>query len=131
MKYRLMDVLACPMCKSFPLELIIIEKEQRDRELPSQPPLCEIYCSYTQKYLKEMEEKPPCEECFKYEIKTAVLYCKNCGRWYPVINGIPHMLPDYIRKDEKKRELEFLKKFADKLPEKIVKKGLPHNLSEE
>ncbi|MCI4395987.1 MAG: Trm112 family protein [Thermoprotei archaeon] len=134
MKYRLLDILACPMCKGFPLELIVLEKEKKERQLPSKPPLCELYCAYKGKSLEELKarkEAAPCEECFQYEITTAVLYCRNCGRWFPVINGIPHMLPDYIRKDEKERELEFLRKYADRLPEKIVKKGLPHNLSEE
>ncbi|MEM0178528.1 MAG: Trm112 family protein, partial [Fervidicoccaceae archaeon] len=97
----------------------------------SKPPLCELYCSYLQKDIREMKEEPPCGECFNYEIKTAVLYCRKCGRWYPVINGIPHMLPDYIRKDEKKRELEFLRKYEAFLPEKITKKAIPHNLSQE
>jgi uncharacterized protein YbaR (Trm112 family) len=125
-----MDLLACPMCKNFPLELIVIEeKEFKERSLPGKPPLCELYCGYRGKWLKEMNGEPPCDECIKREVITGVLYCKKCGRWYPIINGIPHMLPDYIRKKEKDRELEFLRKYKDMLPEKIVLKGRPHNLS--
>jgi uncharacterized protein YbaR (Trm112 family) len=42
-----------------------------------------------------------------FEIKTGLLYCKLCKRWYPIIDTIPQMLPDKYR-DEKK-EIEFLK----------------------
>ncbi len=130
MKYRLLDLLACPMCKHFPLELIVIEeKNYSDRKIPGQPPLCELYCGYKEKMIKDLKEQPPCDECIKKEIVTGVLYCRKCGRWYPIINTIPHMLPDYIRENEKDRELEFLSKYKDKLPEKIFLKGKPHNLS--
>ncbi|MEM3671439.1 MAG: Trm112 family protein [Thermoprotei archaeon] len=36
------------------------------------------------------------------EIWLAVIVCKACKRWYPVINGIPHMLPDEMRQSEDK-----------------------------
>jgi len=127
----LLDLLACPMCKNFPLECIVLEEEvYENRELPGEPPLCELYCGLLRKELKKIEGQPPCQECIKKEIVTGVLYCRGCGRWYPIINTIPHMLPDYLREQEKKRELSFLEKYKDKLPDFIVFKGKPHNLSE-
>ena len=130
MKYRLMDLLACPICKHFPLELIVIEeKVYPDRKTPSNKPLCELYCGYKNKYLKEMVEEPPCNDCIKKEIVTGVLYCNKCGRWYPIINTIPHMLPDYIRKKEKEREIRFLREYKEYIPRKILYKGQPYNLS--
>ncbi|MBE9391682.1 Trm112 family protein [Fervidicoccus fontis] len=131
MKYRLMDILACPICKKFPLELIVIESVEKERKLSQKAPLCELYCAYRGDFIKNLTTPPPCEECFKREIETGVLYCPGCGRWYPIINGIPHMLPDYIRKEEKNKDIEFLKKYKDKLPEKIWKKGMPYNLGED
>ncbi len=41
------------------------------------------------------------------EIKSGILFCKKCERWYPIIETIPQMLPDNYR--EKKKEIEFLK----------------------
>ncbi len=129
MKYRLMDILACPMCKGFPLELIVFKVEEYpNRQIPSEPPLCELYCSYKELPVKELDS-PPCMECIKKEITEGVLFCRQCNRWYPIIDGIPHMLPDYLREKEKEKELDFLSKHKSELPEKIVKKGLPYNLS--
>ena len=130
MKYRLMDLLACPMCRNFPLELHVIEEERHEeRTVNGKPPLCELYCSYKGSFIKDMEKTPPCNECIKLEIKTAVIYCRKCGRWYPVIEYIPHMMPDYIREEEKEKELSFLEKYSDKIPDYIKFRAQPYNLS--
>ncbi|NPA04942.1 MAG: Trm112 family protein [Crenarchaeota archaeon] len=144
MKHRFMDIAACPMCKHFPLELYVIEtKEYPEREEQIKrllekykPPLCEIYCYKLQtpigKKIEELQKEgvtPPCDECLKIEVVTGVIYCPNCGRWYPIIDEIPRMLPDNLRK--KNEDLKFLKKYAEKLPEKITREGKPWNLSEE
>jgi uncharacterized protein YbaR (Trm112 family) len=139
MKYRFMDIAACPMCKHFPLELYVIEereypeREQQIKELLERfpPPLCELYCYRLQtpvgKRISELKEKPPCDECLKIEVVTGVLYCPNCGRWYPIIDEIPRMLPDNLRK--KDEDLRFLRRYADRLPEKITMQGKPWNLA--
>ncbi|MET1101803.1 MAG: Trm112 family protein [Pyrodictiaceae archaeon] len=141
MKYRFMDIAACPMCKHFPLELYVIEekvypeREERIRELLEKfkPPLCELYCYRLQqpigKSIKEIGDKAPCAECLKVEVVTGVIYCPNCGRWYPIIDEIPRMLPDNLRK--RSEDLKFLRMYSDRLPEKITMKGKPWNLSEE
>ena len=131
MKYRLMDLLACPICKHFPLELHVFETRRITEELRTQK--CELYCGYLSRWLEEMMlgEKPPCEECWRIEIVNGIIFCESCGRWYPIIDEIPRLLPDNIRKAQMKREeLAFLKKHADKLPDKITKEGKPYNLRE-
>ncbi len=134
-----MDIAACPMCKHFPLELYVIEtKEYPEREEQIKkllerfkPPLCELYCYRLQTPVGvslEGQEKPetPCSECLKIEVVTGVIYCPNCGRWYPIIDEIPRMLPDNLRK--KDEDLRFLRKYADKLPAKVVYEGKPWSL---
>lgn len=129
MKYRLMDILACPMCKSFPLELYVLSRSSYpERRVPGTPPLCELYCGYLGLELKSAKENPPCDECIKWEVDEGALYCRSCGRWYPVIDSIPHMLPDHLREREKSVELSFLERSKDRLPEKIVYRGKPHSL---
>jgi uncharacterized protein YbaR (Trm112 family) len=32
-------------------------------------------------------------------IIKGILLCSKCKRWYPIINGIPRMLPDEFRED--------------------------------
>ena len=54
------------------------------------------------------------------------LFCIECSRFYPIIEEIPIMLPDELRKKED--DLEFLRKNSKSLPEKIVKNGKPWHL---
>ncbi len=129
MKYLLMDILACPMCKNFPLRLIVIEKDARsDHSLPWDKIPCEVYCGRLMKSVEKSKlDISTCKECFKEEIVTGVLYCEKCHRWYPIIEEIPRMLPDELR--DKEKNLAFLERYREKLPEEIVKHGRPFNLA--
>ncbi len=129
MKYRLLDLLACPHCKNFPLELIVLEETTYERSCAEEKkPYCELYCGLKRARIQDIEnpEQLPCEECVKKEIVEGVLYCSKCGRWYPIRNEIPIMLPDKLRSE--KEDIEFLEKYKDKLPEKIVYEGKPFHL---
>jgi len=90
MKKRLMDILACPIDKYYPLELHVFEEKE--------------------------------------EVTEGMIICPKCLRWYPIRDEIPEMLPDELR--EKKEELAFLKKWKDKIPEKILLEGKPFNLKD-
>jgi len=59
------------------------------------------------------------------EIEEGVIYCPKCYRWYPIIEAIPHMLPDELR--DRKEDLEFLKRWKDKMPSEILERGKPFN----
>ena len=54
------------------------------------------------------------------------IFCSKCSRFYPIMEEIPIMLPDDLR--DKKHEIEFLKKYKDKLPEKITAQANPWHL---
>lgn len=60
------------------------------------------------------------------EIVEGIIVCPKCLRWFPIRNGIPEMLPDELR--NKKEEIDFLIKWRDKIPEKILLEGKPFNL---
>lgn len=62
----------------------------------------------------------------KEEIVEGLLVCSKCNRFYPIIEEIPHMLPDELR--EKAEDIGFLKKWQGKIPEKILNEGKPFNL---
>ncbi len=133
MKYRLLNYLACPYCKDrgFPLKLIVIEvRNYPDRKIPEgvEKPLCDLYCAYLGKYVKDVGGQCPCDECIKIEVATGVLICPVCGRWYPIIDEIPRLLPDEYR--DKKEDLEFLRTYSDKIPDEVKYRGKPFNLSE-
>ena len=88
MKKKLMDILACPIDKFYPLELKVFEEKE--------------------------------------EINFGIITCPKCNRWYPIIDEIPHMLPDDLR--EQSEDLPFLEKWKDKIPEKTLQEGRPFNL---
>ena len=89
MQKRLLDILACPIDKHYPLALV------------------------------ELEDRGDI-------VVEGMLTCSECGRYYPIIDEIPVMLPDNLR--NKKEDLGFLEKWASKLPDKIVHGGKPWSL---
>lgn len=61
------------------------------------------------------------------EIKTGLLFCVECKRWYPIIETIPQMLPDEFRNENV--EIEFLKTNKDLLDSTFFKQNLkPYNI---
>ncbi len=92
-----MDLLACPHCKNFPLRLYVISKKERKPILD----FCEVFCSFT----GGKPDRSMCGECGKVEIEEGVIICERCGRWFPVTDGIPIMLPDGLI-DEYRKNFE-------------------------
>ncbi|MCP8316993.1 MAG: Trm112 family protein [archaeon] len=95
MRWRLMDILACPICKAFPLQLIVFDEMKTNSSI---------------------------------SIIEGIIICKNCDRWYPIIEEIPHMLPDELRNEKEDRN--FLIKNKERIPKEILSKGKPFNLSD-
>ena len=89
MKRDLLDILACPIDKYYPLKLIDINSKD------------DI-------------------------IIDGVLLCSKCNRYYPIIDEIPVMLPDELRKYNE--DLEFLSKWVKELPNEVVYSGQPVHL---
>ncbi|NVM03960.1 MAG: hypothetical protein HWN67_16630 [Candidatus Helarchaeota archaeon] len=63
---------------------------------------------------------------FYAEIEEGIMICEKCNRWFPIIETIPQMLPDEIRKE--KPEKEFLKKWKDNIKEEVLLEAIPFNL---
>ena len=63
---------------------------------------------------------------FYAEIEEGIMICKKCNRWFPIIQTIPQMLPDGLRKE--KPEKEFLQKWKDNIEEEILLKAIPFNI---
>ena len=91
MKKSMLDILACPIDKHYPLELYEVVSDGQT-------------------------------------VKEGVLFCTKCSRYYPIIDEIPVMLPDELRKDKKDSEIELLKKWQSKIPDKVIKQGNPWHL---
>lgn len=125
MRYPLLNLLACPMCKNFPLKLYIIEKKTSEKDYAVVKPFCDYYCGRLEKLVSSLNPSSlECDLCVKEDILSGVLLCEKCGRWYPIINGIPFMYPDNRRLHPrvKSREEEFIKKYRDVLPDIVREK---------
>lgn len=114
-----MDILACPMCRNFPLKLQVLSREARYDV--SEATRCELYCSFHEGMVENLEETN-CRECYTLEIIDGLITCPGCGRWYPIIDEIPIMLPDSLR--DRRREREFINKWSDRLPAEVLKSAV-------
>ena len=92
MKKELMEILACPIDKHHPLELVVFEAKEE-------------------------------------EIQSGIIKCPQCGRWYPIINSVPHLLPDSKRSEEKDKQ--FLRDVTSKISSEILLNGKPFNIADE
>jgi len=133
-KYRLMDLLACPIDKTFPLKLIVFSEKtyERSLEVEGDKPVCEEYCGLNRVSVKgRSASELGCERCVKLEVVEGILICPKCLRWYPIMDEIPSLLPDELREGEKEEELEFLRRYRDRIPREVLVRGKPFNLSGE
>jgi SAM-dependent methyltransferase/uncharacterized protein YbaR (Trm112 family) len=91
LRHRLLDLLACPECDAFPLDLTVLETEA-DARPNVKGTRCSAWCAFEQ---EEASQRPrPCAECYSVEITQAILHCSACSAEYPVIDGIPRFTPD-------------------------------------
>jgi uncharacterized protein len=102
MKKSMLDILACPIEKHYPLELyeINIKKDNDNNDI-------------------EHNDS-------NIIITEGVLFCNKCSRFYPIIDEIPVMLPDELR--EKQTDIDFLQQWNDKIPEKVTTHAKPWHL---
>ena len=123
MKHRLMDLLACPIDKSWPLKLEISEEETISEEIPipkqneQTEVICNYFCNFKQFQLIEItnngEEKvklvdeirknvtlKDCKECFQIDIISGRLSCSvDENHQYKIKESIPVMLTEQQLKE--------------------------------
>jgi ubiquinone/menaquinone biosynthesis C-methylase UbiE/uncharacterized protein YbaR (Trm112 family) len=67
------------------------------------------------------------ERNHKVAVERVLLACGECGRWYPVFEFIPELLPDHLRNWE--NDIIFLESFSNDLPSPLymeLVKGAEH-----
>lgn len=116
MKYFVMDILACPVCKSDDLLLHVIDEVEEEVDLPVERIKCKRKCYYRNTEAGRVPLEV-CKECMSKRIKTAVIVCRNCGRWYPVMETIAVMLDDEYR--DEKTYAKFIRENLDKIPAEV------------
>ncbi len=125
----MLDILACPMDKNYPLDLIELNvKEFKNDNLSESNFLNDDNNSKKNNLVINQENNIRREgtEDKIIVIIEGLLYCKECLRFYPIIDEIPIMLPDELR--EKEKDLEFLNKWKNNIPQKILNNANPWHL---
>lgn len=107
MKFRLLDLLICPNCRHtlqcdvYHKSIITNIKERKTYEKP----LCKFWCWF--KNVSPLgNEKHSCRDCLTVEIIEGVLKC-SCGKSYPIVDGIPRILPSSLEPVEKRTAKKF------------------------
>lgn len=116
MKYSAIDVMACPECNR-PLQLKVFEEAhlpERRTGIFTSP--CGEYCSRRETLSRASSSgQMDCAECMRHEILSGVLTC-GCGMWFPVIRGVPRLLPGELQGTTLSYYPEFFKKYEADLP---------------
>ncbi len=93
MKRRLLDLIACPHDRHFPLELKIGSTVDTE----SGPDRCELYCVTTQKDIEgERISEAACSACSRVDVTDGELYCPHCRSVFKIIHAIPSFLHEEV-----------------------------------
>ena len=126
----MLDILAFPMYKNYPLDLVELNvKEFENERIRDNNCLKDDKKTENKNHLNNQNNDMIVrdEEINKMIIIIeGILYCKKCLRFYPIVDEIPIMLPDELR--EKEKDIEFLNKWKNNIPQHILKNSNPWHL---
>jgi uncharacterized protein YbaR (Trm112 family) len=125
---QMLDILVCPFDKESSLELYELSTkkfQKTDSKIISDSNIQNVK---TEEESGENKKDDASNDSSNNDIiiEEGILFCNSCSRFYPIMEEIPIILPDELR--DKNKDLEFIKKWSDSLPEKVVKKALPWHL---
>ncbi len=118
MKCFTLDDLVCPECGRFLNLRTFQSANARASKFPSSAdtPYCKRWCSQHGVNLSGGFHGPVnCKSCFGTEVMEGVLEC-SCETWYPVIGGVPRLLPSKLRHTLIPYYPDFFKRFENTLP---------------
>ncbi len=116
MKYSVLDVVICPVCHSS-LRLQVFEEIRLTEKTDDVGfSIHGESCSHhgTDFRLAAVREAN-WAECMTHEIMSGVLECE-CGMWFPIIRGVPRLLPEELRSVVLSYYPEFFEKYQADLP---------------
>jgi len=126
LKKHILDILACPIDKNYPLDLIELHVKEFENDILRESNFLNDDKNSKNNNLVINQENDITGEVTKDKIIViieGILYCNKCLRFYPIIDEIPIMLPDELR--EKEKDLEFLNKWKNNIPQKILSNTNP------
>ncbi|MGQ0656508.1 MAG: methyltransferase domain-containing protein [Chromatiales bacterium] len=113
MRHRLLEILRCPSCDgAFKLEAFQSENGS-GLQADGNAVVCRSHCGLLDRPVRDVNPAQ-CVTCFATEIVEGRLLC-SCGKTYPIVGGIPRLLPDPLLAECVHRyHREFLLRHADK-----------------
>ncbi len=117
LKFFIGDLLACPVCKSTNLLIHPIEVVEEEAGPDPEKVKCKRYCHYLRRPASEVDIET-CRVCVRKRIKTGVIVCLDCGRWYPIEDTIAYMLSDEYR--DEKHYAKWLERHIHELPGEVA-----------
>ena len=115
MFYSLLDVLVCAGCRG-PLTLLLAQEEARITTMRMAParraslpdavvgPMPPSDGSPLHGLLAPLAGAPAQDgRDTRVAVREGLLVCTTCARWYPVLDGLPEVLPDHLRKWDRDR----------------------------
>ena len=130
----MLNILACPMDKNYPLDLIELHVKELENDnlrkskfkFPNDDKKTKKNNLTVNKEINNIRAEVNKDKDKVIVIIEGILYCRKCLRFYPIIDEIPIMLPDELR--EKEKDLEFLNKWKNNIPQKILDNANPWHL---
>ena len=115
MKYRAVDLLACPECGATLSVRDVFSEQEMPLDSGASPPACKCTCAFLG---DAPAADPPCEDCVRREVTEGLLGCTReaCGERYPIIGGIPRLLTSGFRERMVGEVPEFFQQHRDHLP---------------
>jgi SAM-dependent methyltransferase/uncharacterized protein YbaR (Trm112 family) len=134
MRYSLLNFVQCPVTQTELTCLVIKETEMpaahvrlMDCQRINQPgaifgPTPHFHRqTWLTEYLQSQACEPaPASRNYSVVVEEGLLISGETGRWYPIRNFIPELLPDHLR--DIKRDLDYLKGFQNLLPPELFEK---------
>lgn len=122
MKYALIDLIICPNCRFYPLNLFVFEKQikyKNNKKILTNIDtsfFCKTYCGLHKHFIKNIKNNNQfnCEICLATDIIWGVILCPKCCSWYPIILGLPLLYPNYLKNNIRIKTLYnlFINKFS-------------------
>lgn len=94
MKYRLVEMLCNPE-NNADFDVEVFDTETQKKNISFDEVRCQTWCHWKQCEPRKIESSQ-CASCYNNEIISGKLICKNSQKAFPIINGIPRILPEDI-----------------------------------
>ncbi|MCE4604358.1 MAG: Trm112 family protein [Aeropyrum sp.] len=103
-RYYHLELLACPECRN--PRLVVYPVRVTEGGMPPRPESlkCRRWCYLFDRPSSTVPVESCVSSCVYKDIEEGVIVCPSCGRWYPIVDGIPVMMDDKYRDEERDRE---------------------------